>query len=84
MIKQAKVFIFAGFILLKCNLLWENTYTLYRDSVLDSNARIHVATFDAEESGDYNKENCNLAKNLFLKQEGVKTNFWCEKGMYKK
>lgn len=60
------------------------TYTLYRNSALDSQARIHVATFDAADGDGYNQANCQLASTLFQKQDGVTTTFWCEKGSFKR
>ena len=62
----------------------ESSYTLYRNSVTDENLRIHVATFDATDGHNYNMSNCQIAQDLFLKQDGVKTRFWCEKGIFKK
>jgi hypothetical protein len=59
-------------------------YTLYRNSVTDEQMRIHVATFDALESGEYNRGNCEQAQLLFQNQAGVKTIFWCEKGRFEK
>jgi hypothetical protein len=59
-------------------------YTLYRNSVMDAQARYHVASFDTSDGGKYNNENCNLAAELFLKQPGVTTRFWCEQGPFKK
>jgi len=64
--------------------------TLYRDSVVIENARIHIATFNSsieEWEGtvfSYNWGNCMTAAKLFQGQSGVKTRFWCEKGPYKK
>ena len=58
-------------------------YTLYRNSVLDASMRLHVATFDSRDGRDYNAENCNLAANLFQRQDGVQTRFWCEPGRYR-
>jgi len=60
------------------------TYTLYRNSVLDETMRLHVATFDSKDGEKYNQGNCDIAKDLFQKQDGVKTKFWCEKGAFKK
>ena len=57
-------------------------YALYRNSVLDSLARYHVATFDAKDGDLYNRENCEVARQLFQAQPGVKTRFWCEKGLF--
>ena len=59
------------------------TYTLYHNSLLDPNMRIHVASFDAAEDSHYNQENCQVAAGLFSGQPGVKTRFWCEKGTFK-
>jgi hypothetical protein len=65
-----------------------DAYTLYRNSALDMNAdgqsamRIHIATFDAKESGTYNQENCETARKLFQQQPGVTVKYWCEKGRY--
>lgn len=59
-------------------------FTLYRNSIIDENMRIHVATFDASEKEEYNRGNCEQAQLLFQNQPGVKTKFWCEKGRFKK
>jgi hypothetical protein len=67
-----------------------NIYTLYRNSPLDNNMRLHIATFDSANeayggtSESYNKENCLLAVSLFQAQPNVVSRFWCEKGRYKK
>lgn len=68
-----------------------NTYTLYRDGASNSQLgvdlsamRIHVASFDASESEDYNLDNCQTAQQLFQSQPGVTVRYWCEKGRYKK
>jgi hypothetical protein len=45
--------------------------------------RLHVATFDAQESESYNRENCLVAANLFAAQPGVKVRYFCEKGRYR-
>lgn len=58
-------------------------FTLYRNSPLDPNMRIHIATFDAEGPDTYNQTNCALAEKLFSAQEGVTAKFWCEKGRYR-
>lgn len=59
-------------------------FALYRNSVVDENMRIHVATFDAVDGEAYNRENCDQAKQLFQVQPNVKTKFWCEKGRFRK
>lgn len=58
------------------------TFTLYRDSLLDRSARLHIASFDTAEGESYNRENCNLVAVLMQEQPGVRTRFWCEKGQY--
>lgn len=60
------------------------SFTLYRNSILDENMRIHVASFDAIDGDRYNKENCDQAQELFQNQPTVKNKFWCEKGKFKK
>ena len=60
------------------------SFTLYRDSLLTTGARVHIATFDAEHGEAYNSKNCNLAASLFSAQAGVQTKFWCEKGDFRK
>ena len=60
------------------------TFTLYRNSVTDPNMRLHVATFDANQKEEYNRENCEVAARLLGSQPGVKTKFFCEKGRFRK
>jgi len=60
------------------------TYTLYRNSVLDSSMRIHVSTFDATDGDKYNQENCEIAASLFRQQPAVTVRYWCEKGRFRK
>lgn len=67
-----------------CGVSDSNTYTLYRSSLVDGINRVHVATFDAKDGEDYNEGNCRLAAELFQQQPSVKTQFWCEKGRYRK
>lgn len=62
----------------------EDVFTLYRDSVVAKSMRVHVATFDASDGADYNRENCEQARALFQAQPNIQTRFWCEKGTYKK
>lgn len=73
---------FVVFIHLGCTS--KNTYTLYRSSIFESEMRIHMATFDADDSEKYNLENCQTAADLFQKQPGVAVKYWCEKGNFKK
>jgi hypothetical protein len=54
-------------------------YILLRSSPTDATARIHVSTFDAPESSEYNAENCEIAAGLFADQFGVTVRYWCER-----
>lgn len=64
--------------------LTNESYTLYRNSPLDvgESMRIHVATFDTEHGEDYNRQNCEIARELFQQQPGVIARYWCEKGPF--
>jgi len=57
-------------------------YTLYRNSPDSADARIHVASFDAAEDKDYNRVNCQMARDLFARQPGVTIRYWCERGRF--
>jgi len=59
-------------------------YTLYRRSVLDARQRLHVATFDAAESEQYNQENCSVVLEQMQRRPGVTVQYWCEKGRFRK
>jgi len=59
-------------------------FVLYRNSVTNESARIHVATFDAADGAVYNKGNCEHAQALFQARSGVRPKFWCEKGRFRK
>lgn len=63
--------------------------TLYRTSAQGS--RMHISTFDSviratsdRTAFTYNWENCKIVAELMKNQEGVKRDFWCEKGFVKK
>jgi hypothetical protein len=72
----------------------DQTFTLYRNSSVARNLRIHFATFNADESpGGYNSTNCEMAARVLnaniaalAKAEGRATppdlGFWCESGAY--
>ena len=77
-----KVLPFLTVLLVACDS--NDNYILYRNSVTDETMRLHVASFDSSEGHAYNMGNCQTAQELFQKQDGVKTKFWCEKGSYKK
>lgn len=65
-------------------------YTLYRDSevatALGKELRVHWATFDAAETGEYNRENCRMAARLLngnarsLNGDRQAVRFWCVAG----
>ncbi len=77
-----KLIILIGLLLIGCSQ--SESYTLYRNSVSDETMRLHVATFDAKNGEKYNQGNCEITRELFQKQDGVKVKFWCEKGVFKK
>ena len=62
----------------------KSTYTLYRNGVAADTLRVHIATFDADEDADYNRENCEQARELFQLHPAARSRFWCEKGRYRK
>jgi hypothetical protein len=49
----------------------DQVFTLYRSRPIDANMRIDVASFDAVDGEKYNRENCELAIQLFKAQPGV-------------
>lgn len=67
------------------------TYTLYRNSPVDPNARIHWASFDARDqgTGKSNEENCRAVAALLNTKLGELAGaaqperFWCEKGRFR-
>ena len=61
----------------------DRIYTLYRASPSDASIRTHIATFDADEKENYNRENCETAGKLFQSQPGVTVKYWCEKGRFR-
>jgi len=62
----------------------QKVYTLYRNSVMMENQRIHFATFDADERESFNKDNCQQTSQLIMSIPAVKAKYWCEKGYFKK
>lgn len=83
MSKLTKIAISTATLLSACSNGETETYTLYRNSVVGGHLRIHVASFDAKEGEDYNRENCQTAMELFQKQPGVTVRYWCEKGKFR-
>jgi hypothetical protein len=70
--------------LVACSSSDGSVYTLYRSSPADASMRIHVASFDSDESEKYNQENCAVVVNLMQRQPGVTARYWCEKGRFRK
>ena len=67
----------------------EDIYTLYRSGVGFPDMRIHVATFNSDDSKDskfktYNQDNCQTASGLFQSKPNVSVRYWCEKGSFRK
>lgn len=83
----------------------DTKYTLYRSGLdfasnsPDISARIHIATFDAneglsaEDKAKYNQANCDFAQELFNAKQPhysetamgkVSLKYWCEKGSFRK
>lgn len=58
-------------------------YTLYRNSPIDPNMRLHMATVDAaDRSPGYNRENCDLMAEAMQNRPGVTVKYWCEQGPF--
>jgi hypothetical protein len=57
-------------------------YTLYRNSPGFADMRIHVASFDAAQDKEYNRTNCEAARDLFAGQSGTAVRYWCERGRF--
>ncbi|MDB4880242.1 MAG: hypothetical protein JWL60_1688 [Gemmatimonadetes bacterium] len=60
-------------------------YTLYRtEQALGDTARLHVATFDAEEEEEgYNRAGCERTRELYQVQPSTLARYWCEPGRFK-
>jgi len=73
------------------------TWTLYRNGVGGGDERIHMATFDADDTGGgthtFNEVNCEAAAQLFYASAKSKAalegnekppvTYWCEEGIYR-
>jgi hypothetical protein len=55
-------------------------YTLLRNETVGDTSRIVVATFDANETEEFNRGNCEHARELFQIEPANRSRFWCEKG----
>ena len=71
----------------------EGEVTLYRNSPIDRQMRVHWATFDASDGLAYNFDNCSMAARLMnanmeasAEKEGLDPHsgvgFWCEMGSF--
>ena len=80
-------------VLVACSSDRGEAYALYRNSPFDYTMRVHWATFDADDKGSYNMNNCLMAARLLnanvtasAKAEGkerdVMAGFWCEPGPF--
>ena len=59
-------------------------FTLYRnEGIGDDSTRVHMATFDADETGQFNTDNCERARELFQIQPTNRARYWCEPGRYR-
>jgi hypothetical protein len=79
----APIILCTGALIAACKPSDDKVYTLYRESTVPEIKRVHIATFDADESDDYNRANCETARSLFAAQLGVVVRYWCEKGYYR-
>ena len=69
-----------------CKTGSDHPYTLYRNSPIGADMRLHVATFDSTEGDDdnaYNNENCKSVAKHFQETVTYNATFWCEKGQFK-
>lgn len=85
--KKLLILLFLAGLLIACGD--GDVYTLYRAGVGLPNLKVHVATFDSDDSKNeqfktYNQDNCQIAMKLFQSQLNVTVRYWCEKGRLKK
>ena len=85
--KKLLILLFLAGLLIACGD--GDVYTLYRAGVGMPNLRVHVATFDSDDSKTeqfktYNQDNCQTAMKLFQSQPNATVRYWCEKGRLKK
>ena len=60
-----------------------NAYTLYREGRFGGPGRVHIATFDASESDEYNWHNCEYVVERIMAEPGVTERHWCERGRFR-
>jgi len=65
-------------------------YTLYRDSPMfkqrhDISQCVYVASFDAADGEEFNRENCVVAAQLLTEHNSAPypPHFWCEQGRFR-
>ena len=56
-------------------------YTLYRNSNMDKDARIHIASYDTDEGATFNHQNCEAAAELLSQR--FAEDYWCEIGSFR-
>jgi hypothetical protein len=61
-----------------------DAFTLLRNETVGDTSRIVVATFDADETAEFNRGNCEHARELFQIEPANRSRFWCEKGKVRK
>jgi hypothetical protein len=61
----------------------DTSYTLYREGRFGGPARVHIATFDADDRTEYNRGNCEEVAALIRSQPGVTERVWCEPGRFR-
>ena len=59
-----------------------SVWTLYSNSTIDKDARIHIATFDNyDEYEGFNEGNCKISVQLRSPKSII---YWCEEGYFRK
>ena len=59
-------------------------YTLLRNETVGDTSRIVIATFNANETEEFNHGNCEHARELFQIEPTNHARYWCEKGKVRK
>jgi lysine/ornithine N-monooxygenase len=79
MVKIMKKFLYliSSVVVAGCGQSGSDVYTLYRNSPVDPQMRIHVSTYDAKDGNEYNNENCQIGQKVFQNQPGVTVKYWC-------
>ena len=82
----ALVFAFPAIAGERTNVDEKSVYTLYQGMpTLDGGVmRLHVATFDAAEGIEWNRNNCETVARLYKPVEVGRVSHWCEPGRFKR